>query len=152
MWGCLRGYSGRLSNANASWCVLLRYGWPVFICPGRPVKIRFCVCVHEHRRWPSGMFTNNAPLWGGRSYRPTDRTTRVYADSPRASDHDEKAQSPHGAWVARYLAPTTPPAFATLRRRGWRGGGNDGRHYGQTKLCSKGVTETSFISRGTVPK
>jgi len=50
--------------------VLLRCEWPVFIwLPRSASEIRSCFCVHEHRRWPSGVFMNNAPL--GRSVFPT---------------------------------------------------------------------------------
>ena len=57
---------------DGSWRVLFRCWWSAFTCPGRSVKIRIeKKCVHEHRRWPSGVFMNNAPL--GRSVFPTDR-------------------------------------------------------------------------------
>ena len=51
---------------DGSWRVLFRCWWSPPTCPGRSVKIRIAfLCVHEHRRWPSGVFMNNAPL--GRS-------------------------------------------------------------------------------------
>ena len=44
--------------------VLFMCWWSAPTCPGRSVKIRIGkFCVHEHhRRWPSGVFMNNAPL------------------------------------------------------------------------------------------
>ena len=35
-------------------------------------------CVHEHRRWPSGVFMNNAPLWASvfLTDRPNDQGMR----------------------------------------------------------------------------
>ena len=58
---------------DGSWRVLFRCWWSTTpTCPGRSVKIRIGKkCVHEHRRWPSGVFMNNAPL--GRSIFLTDR-------------------------------------------------------------------------------
>ena len=57
---------------DGSWRVLFRWWWSASACPDRSVEIRIVFfCVHERRRWPSGVFMNNAPL--GRSVFLTDQ-------------------------------------------------------------------------------
>ena len=66
--------------------MLFGCGWSVPTCPGRSVKIRIAFCfVHEHRRWPRGVFmihehrpTGEVELPG----RPTERPG--YAQTARA--------------------------------------------------------------------